>query len=969
MTYDGTARAATKEDAMIRPATPTRDVISFGPFSLVVSERLLTKAGAAVELGARTFDTLIALVSQPNEVISKRDLLARVWPDITVEEASLRFHIASLRKALGDGMDGARYIATVAGRGYCFVAPVARSYMDSGHIAASPGFQYANLPSRLTRMVGRDDDLVRLSAQLTAARFVTIVGAGGVGKTTVAVAVGHELFEAFAGAVLFVDLGMLSDPKLAATALASMLGLSVQSHDVSPTLIAYLRDKRILLILDTCEHLIEAVATLASHIFTAAPQVHILATSREALQVEGEHVYKLDPLACPPDDPSLSAAAARTFPAPQLFVERAAASGARLDFTDAEAAIVVSICRKLDGVALAIELAARRVDAYGLRQTAALLDQRLTLLWLGPRTAPPRQRTLHATLDWSYGLLSELERVVLRRLAVFVGHFTLDAALAVVAGGTVDQSLVFGAIDGLVAKSMVATSPLGAMMRYRLLDTTRAYALEASTDDGEFADLAVRHATYYRRWLEQSGTEWPRLSTGAERAPHFAALNNVRAALEWCFGANGNAKIGVGLAAAAAPVLLAMSPLTECHRWSERALQALDDLGGGELEEMHLQRTLGVSLMFTRGGKDAARVALNRSLAIAEQRGEALDQMRVLGPLNMFHLRTGNFKAALRDAERCSAIARSVEDPVSAELAHCILGISLHLSGDLGRARAELEAAVRREPHSRGTTTIYLGFDGRSLAGAILARTLWLQGHPTQAGERARQTVLEAERMDHSLTLAIALIWTVSVLLWTGELDSAEEHISWLISRSESHSLAPYLAVGHGFRAELTIRRGDARGGVESLQECLQKLHAMPYELLSTPLIMTLVQGLAACDRFAEAIRLVDETIRRVEENGDFCYTPELLRVKGGLFLAMPQPSLDDAEMHFMQSLDLSRRQGARAWELRAATDLARLMAAQGRTESARTLLQPVFDQFAEGFETADLKSAARLLETLREFG
>ena len=332
---------------------------------------------------------------------------------------------------------------------------------------------------------------------------------------------------------------------------------------------------------------------LGARTLDALPQVHILATSRKALRVEGEHVYKLDPLACPPDDPGLTAEVAQTFPAPQLFVERALASGARLDLGDADAAIVVGICRKLDGVALAIELAARRVVAYGLQQTAALLDQRLTLLWLGPRTAPPRQRTLRATLDWSYGLLSELERVVLRRLAVFVGHFTLDAALAVATSATVDQALVFAAIDSLVAKSMVATRPVGAMMRYRLLDTTRAYVLETGADDAELVDLAVRHVAYCRQWLEQSGTDWPKLSTGAERAPHFAALNNVRAALDWCFGANGNAEIGVGLTVAAAPVFLAMSLLPECHRWSERAILALDDGARGGLEEMRLQADLG----------------------------------------------------------------------------------------------------------------------------------------------------------------------------------------------------------------------------------------------------------------------------------------------------------------------------------------------------------------------------------------
>jgi len=344
----------------------TKERLSFGPFNLLVSERLLTRDGVPVDLGGRALDILIALISAPNEIVSKNDLMSRIWPDVTVEESSLRFHMSSLRKALGDGKDGARYITTIAGRGYCFVAPTSRtSAPREGVPIAAANFPHANLPSRLSRMVGRDDDVLKLSTHLSASRFVTIVGAGGVGKTTVAVAVAHHLVEAFAGFVLFVDLGMLSDPKLAATAVASMLGLSVHSDDATPGLIAFLKSKRILLILDTCEHLVEAVAALAANIIEAAPQVHILATSREALRVEGEHVYRLDALACPPDAPGLTAAAVQRFPAIQLFVERALASGAHLDGSDMEAPIVANICRKLDGVALAIELAARRVESYG----------------------------------------------------------------------------------------------------------------------------------------------------------------------------------------------------------------------------------------------------------------------------------------------------------------------------------------------------------------------------------------------------------------------------------------------------------------------------------------------------------------------------------------------------------------------------------------------------------------------------
>jgi predicted ATPase/DNA-binding winged helix-turn-helix (wHTH) protein len=959
------AWAATDEGAMAATTTQA-DEVSFGPFSLVASERRLTNDGMPVELGGRALDILIALVSRPNEVVSKNDLLSQVWPDVTVEESSLRFHMASLRKALGDGKDGARYITTLTGRGYCFVAPISRSSgRSSARAAVSVGSPYANLPPRLTRMVGRGDDVLRLLTLLNAERFITIVGTGGIGKTTVAVAVGNDLIEAFAGAVLFVDLGMLSDPKLVPSAVASLLGLSIQSDDATPSLIAYLRENRILLILDTCEHLIEAVAALAFRIFNAAPQVHILATSREALQVEGEFIYKLDPLAYPPDDEEVTAAVARAFPATELFIERAAASGARLEFSDAEAGTVSSICRKLDGVALAIELAARRVESYGLENLAALLDQHVTLRWPGQRIAPLRQKTLQATLDWSYGLLSDLERLVLRRLAVFVGHFSVDAALAVATGPNVDRARVFGAIDSLVAKSMVATRPIGAMMRYRLLDTTRAYLLEIGNAQTEGADLAERHANYYRRWLEQTGTELSTSPTPAERAFQFAGLNNVRAALEWCFGPDGNAATRVGLAAAAAPVFLAMSLLTECHRWSDRAILALTDDTCGGKEEMHLQAAVGVSLMFTRGGAAAAGVALRRSFAIAEQCGDAFDQLQVLGPLQMFYHRIGEFKAAVHHAKRGSALAKDLEDSVAITSAHSLMCISHFMSGELGIARSEGEAALKRGRGSQRTSTIYLGFDGVNLAGVVLASTLWLQGYPIQALELARQTVKDAARMDHGLTLALALIWSVYVFLWTGDLQSAEEHTDWLMSRAESRSLGPYLAVGRGFRGQLAILRGDARRGIESLRDCLREFHATPYEVQTTPFSISLAEGLAAIGQLADGLTLIEQTIRNVEANGDYCYMPEALRVKAGLLLSMPKPSLADAEACLVHSLELSRRQGARAWELRTVTDLARLWSARGRGQDARALLQPIFEQFTKGLDTADLKAAKALLETL----
>ena len=951
---------------MTEAASQTGEAISFGHFTLVPSERHLTKDGTTVHLSARALDILIALMSSPNRAVSKRELIAQVWPDVTVGEGSLRFHIAGLRKALGDGVDGARYITTLAGRGYCFVAPISRSSIrGENHASVVVSFPRANMPSRLMRMVGRADGIRMLSTQLTAVRFVTIVGAGGVGKTTVAVAVAHHLIDAFAGVVLFVDLGTLNDPKLAAASLASMLGLSISSDDPASSLVAYLRDKRILLILDNCEHIIEAAAPLAARIYVDAPQVHILATSREALRVEGEHVHRLAPLAYPPDDSELTVDTALTFPAVQLFVERATASGTRLDLTDSDVVIVAGICRKLDGVALAIELVAARVEAFGLQQIAALLDERLSLLWQGQRTAPPRQQTLKAMLDWSYGLLTGLERKVLQQLAVFVGDFTLSAALAVLPSATLDQIHVLGALENLVAKSMVATSRDGSTVRYRLLDTTRAYVLEFSDADAYFGDLSARHAKYCCHWLQRTAEERLALPNTAVRPLQLADLGNLRAALEWCFGPKGNIEIGIELASAAAPAFLTMSLLTECHSWSEQALRALDPASRAGPAEMHLQAAVGMSLMFAHGESEAARTALNRSLMIAEQSNDAINQLRLLGTLHMFHGRIADFNAALHYAKRGSVVSRMIGDPAALAFGHRLLGVALHHAGDLSGARAELEAALLHNTGSGSANTPYLGFDDRILVNTGLARNLWLQGQPNSAVELARQTVKDAADAAHPITLCMASVWMIVVLLWTGALEAADEYADQLVSNAESYSLGPYRVLGRGIKGHLAICSGNAEQGVASLQACLDELHAARYELLTTLLNIALTGGLTAIGRSTDAIALIEETISSVETNGDLCYLPELLRVKGNLLLSMPQPDHDKAERYFRDSLRLSQHQGARAWELRTAIDLATLLVTQRRSVEAEACLRPVFEQFVEGLDTADPKAAASLLAVL----
>jgi predicted ATPase/DNA-binding winged helix-turn-helix (wHTH) protein len=525
----------------------SQDVLCFGPFCLSASERVLEKDGVPVRLGSRALDILIALVERPTEVVTKKELFARVWPDLLVDEGNLRYHVSALRKALGEGRSGGRYVTNVSGRGYCFVAPISR--------AASPPVLLSNslvrspvaLPPSPTGMVGRDEAVQLISEELIARRFLTIVGPGGIGKTTVANAVSRTMLAAFDGAVHYVDFGPLGIPSLVPNIVASTVGLPGNFDEPLDALPAFLRDRRMLLVLDSCEHLIESIAPLAERIFREAPEVHILATSREPLQVEGEQVLRLDPLAFPPDDEPLTAAWALTFPAVQLFIERAAADGSGFELNDVDAPIVGKVCRRLDGIALALELAAGRVGAYGIKGIASLLDGPCRLLWHGRRTASPRHQTLSAMLDWSYNLLPESERLIFLRLSVFVGAFSLEAAQFVAAGDILEREQVAEAIAGLVTKSLVAVETNRTGTLYRLLDTTRAYVLAKMIDSGERNTIAQRHAIYYREFLERIEIASLTCAKNDGTAERWRHVSNARAALEWSYSEQEDKELGTAL--------------------------------------------------------------------------------------------------------------------------------------------------------------------------------------------------------------------------------------------------------------------------------------------------------------------------------------------------------------------------------------------------------------------------------------
>jgi predicted ATPase/DNA-binding winged helix-turn-helix (wHTH) protein len=950
----------------IKENSPSDEVISFGPFRLYTAQRLIEREGVPLHLGGRALDILIVLVEQASEVVSKNDLMARVWPDATVDEGSLRVHVAALRKALGDGEFGARYLTTLTGQGYCFVAPISRSRAPRPleTVASKPGHVH-NLPTRLTRMVGRDQTVREMSERLKTERFVTIVGPGGIGKTTVAVSVGYKLLTEFADAVRFFDLGPLNDPLLIPATVASALGLPVQSVDPIPGLIGFLRGKRMLLILDSCEHVIESAAVLAERIFEEAPQVHILATSRESLRVEGEHVHRLSPLGSPPNDASLTAAQALDFPAVQLFVERAIASGRRFELNDADAPVVAEICRRLDGIALAIELAAGRADAYGIQETLVLLNDRFKLLWEGRRTALPRHQTLRATLDWSYDLLSKLERSILCRLSVFVGVVTLEAARAVAAGDDVDETQVVTVLVGLVAKSLISADTSAPATRYRLLDTTRAYAFAKLSESGEAGEIKRRHASYFLDLLERvDGNSFTPLQ--AKSFAEFAdQLGNVRTALEWCFAERGDGVLGVALAAASAPLFLEMSLLTECHRWTERAVAVLDDANRGTRREMDLHAALGLSLMFTRGNSEQVGNSLLRGLELAEQSGDLHSQLRLLERLHLFHVRIGNFREALASAQRGEGVATKIGDPVLLGQIQVALGISHHLEGNSLAALGYLESALAQLPLLPQINSLHLGFDYRNRARITLARVLWIRGCPDQAVKFAQQSVEEAIRLNHPIKLCMALLWAMSVFLWNEDLESAEEYTDRFIAQAEKHSLAPYQTIGVGAKGELLVRRGDVEAGIVLLRRSLEALRAHRYGL-QTAFSSALAEGLSMTGRGDEALNTIDEAIALVEHNEDLFGMPELLRIKADILVSAQPADPVRAERLLIQSLEMARQQSALAWELRTATSLARLRLTQGRFGEARDVLAPAYDRFTEGFDSPGLKTAKKLLDELR---
>jgi predicted ATPase/DNA-binding winged helix-turn-helix (wHTH) protein len=557
------------------------EAFAFGPFCLHAARRELLAHGVPVALGQRALEILLLLVSRPGQLVTKDELMAEVWPGVVVEENNIQVHVSALRKVLGTAGDGERYLLTVAGRGYRFVAPVEQAAAPplEGAAPIAPGAAAAsaagpaatnNLPQQLTSLIGREAEVADIKARLQSHRLVTLTGSGGVGKTRLAIEAGGGLLDDYPDGVWLAELAPLNDPQLVTAVVAEVLGVNLSAPTAAvEALAAALKHKQLLLIIDNCEHVIGEAARVAEALIRGCPRLSILASSRERLAIAGESVIRVPSLPTPQPKAAATAAAARQYAAVQLFVERASALGLGFSLTDANAAMVGSICQRLDGIPLAIELAVPRLKVLSVEQLAHGLDERFRLLTAGTRTALPRQQTLHALIDWSYGLLTEAEKILLARLSIFVGSTTLGSITAVVADTDIAQPEVGDLLLSLVEKSLVHADPSGSETRYRLLESTRYYASEKL---GPAPAMHARHAAHFAARLAEATAAWETTPTPQWIARYEADVDNLRGALEWAFAPGGDVKVGLDLVSHSHLLWAELGLMLEHRRWVDEAL-------------------------------------------------------------------------------------------------------------------------------------------------------------------------------------------------------------------------------------------------------------------------------------------------------------------------------------------------------------------------------------------------------------
>ena len=723
---------------------------AFGPFVLDSKRRQLLAEGERVPLGTRATDLLLLLVARHGTEVGKQEIFDTVWPNRRVEENNLTVHISAMRRALRDGRDGHHYVQTISGRGYMFVAPVTRRTTEP-----APKLPTGNLPLAATQFVGRTAEMDRIAQRLTRHRLVTIAGVGGIGKTRLAFELGRHLAPLYPDGVWVIDVAALPGPSQLAEAVAALFHIGSPADAALARLVEFLRPLTLLLVLDNCDAMIGPAGTFAGALLAGCATLSVLVTSRASLGVTGESVYRLPPLPVPTISDDLSAADAIAHDSVRLLVDRARDIDGDFVLDDANAAAIARICGRLDGIALAIEMAVPRLLVLQPAQLADRLNERFRLLTGPGRSALPRHRTLRAMIDWSYELLDPAERLLLQRLSVFAGGATLDAIAAIAAPETDRAGEDWRALDvlaSLVDKSLVVADFAQAEPRYRLLETIRAYAGEKLLDSGDTA-LPARHAGYFAQFFAQAEAAWPRAVTAAWLQIYGEDTDNLRAALTWAFGPTGDPALALRLVAASYPLWwdLPELPLHESRRWFDRAAAAITpDTPPGIAARLWF----GLSWRDVRFGDRENYPAAAQAVALFRQAGDALGLGAALW-------RAGSALLTAETADEAAIYFTEAESVLRAHGPTKWLALCMVKQGDLRFRRGELDDALAAYEEAMRITGTTGNWYGLMNGGSNMAELLFHRGERDAALAqllRLRDTLAPGRRTPLVATLAAHLL-------------------------------------------------------------------------------------------------------------------------------------------------------------------------------------------------------------------
>lgn len=935
----------------------------FGGYRFFPRRQLLLRGEVPVRVGARALDLLQLLLERQGELVSKADLLKFAWPDTFVHESNLKVNIAALRRSLPQEQAELPYIVTVPGRGYRFAAPAHFDTADATSAIPPKGSNgFGRSPQAPHILIGREDDVAELAQRLGDTGFVTIVGPAGVGKTTVALATAGLLATRYSDGTCFVDLAAINDPQLVCAAIASSLGSGAGLVDLLVGIVEALRSRDTILILDNCEHVLTTAALVAEHIHLALPHIGIIATSREPLRARDETVYRLAPLRCPEGDERIDRRQAMAYSAVELFVTRAhEATGYAL--SDRDAPDIADICRRLDGIPLAIELAAPRLKSSDSGTLLRHLRDSFNVLNYGPRTAPLRHQALQATLDWSYRLLSEAEAMLLRHLSVFSGAFTLEDVLGMTCDTGTAPGETAACLENLAAKSLVSQTSADSRFTYRLLETTRIYAGERLRAAGEHRSACEGHASYLCGLFEQAETEWTWLAREDWVTAYGRRANDLRKALDWAFGEDGDIETGLRLSAAAIPLWDELSTVGESRQRVRTALDAAKRVARSDIElQTKLATAYARSLSFTAQLEPEAEAACLDSVRLAELKGDDDYLLRAVWGLAVLQSFAGRHRDVLVNLHRFDTISARANDAAAISAGARFRIMTNFYRGDVTGAHDALKQLARRHDSLAQRSRISrFQVDPYVVVRVSLAFVGWVRGDIPEALRTARAAVDGATASGHlvSQSNALALAF-IPIALWTGDLDAAEQHLRLLDDNLNQKNLASWAPISHFFGAAIRHQRGHP-AAIEQMRVAVNQILASKF-LIRAPIYLGMLAD-AALER--SDIRLARASIAAAlalaERLDEMWSQPELLRILGRLdYLHGDRTQGELTLIHAMQAAGAS---GALSFQLRAATDLAEIWIETGAASVAAALLDPLCRQFAGGGTHRDVVRAHAVLD------